>query len=171
MRFLILVLSFLFSTIALGENLKLSGGSVEFNVESTSGLVKINGKGAKPSGSLDVTGGKASGIISVDLKPFSTENDLRDKHMHEKYLETAKFPAATLKLAPVALGASEFNWTGDLTIKGVSKPVKGTAVFRDGLIAAKFTISINDYPSIGVPSWLGVTVAKTVDVKVVAKVN
>ena len=59
----------------------------------------------------------------------------------------------------------EFKWTGKLTLKGETKPVSGTGSLKGDTITANFKISLSDYPAIGVPSWLGVTVEKDVLVK------
>jgi hypothetical protein len=75
-----------------------------------------------------------------------------------------------LVLDPVIAGPS-FVWGGKLTLKGVTKPVTGKASYTGGKLKAFFTVNIKDFPSIGVPSHLGVTVANTVDVEVMADVK
>jgi hypothetical protein len=154
------IVAFLLSTNALADTVE---GDVKFEAVSTSGLVKINGTGGKVTGD-------PSKSLEVELAPFDTGNNLRNEHMRDKYLEVGKFPKATLKLDAVT-AAPEFNWTGLLTIKGETKPVKGKAKLEGDKLWAEFTISLEAFPAIGVPSWLGVTVAKDVTVTVIGKVK
>lgn len=144
-------------------------GDVTWQAKSTSGVVKIDGEGGKAEGLVEVKDGKASGTLTCDLAAFTTGIDLRDKHMKEKYLDVAKYPKATLKLDPVAPSKGQFAWTGALTLKGETKPVHGMASVDGEDLWARFTVSLADYPSIGIPEWLGVTIAKEVVVTVKAK--
>jgi polyisoprenoid-binding protein YceI len=121
--------------------------------------VKIHGTGGIAKGSIEEG-------FTCDMWDFDTDNDTRNKHMREKYLEVEKFPKAKLVLDRTVKPSEAFDWSGQLTIKKETKPVKGKATIKDGVLTATFTISLADYPSIGVPSWLGVTVAKNVEVTV-----
>lgn len=133
---------------------------------------------------IDGTGGKATGWLAktfvianpmqevltgefdVKLAAFTTGIDLRDKHMRDKYLETAKFPNAHLSI----VGAKAGEWSGTLQLKGQTKPVHGVyTLAADGTATAEFTVSLADFSNIGVPSYLGVSVAKDVAVKVSGK--
>lgn len=91
--------------------------------------------------------------LTADLKQLTTNNDGRDGHLQkEDMFDTAKFPTLTFKSTSiVAAGPKKFKLTGDLTIKGVTKPVTldltmiGTATNRQGkkLAGFKATGSIN----------------------------
>jgi polyisoprenoid-binding protein YceI len=91
--------------------------------------------------------------LNADLKQLTTNNDGRDGHLQkEDMFDTAKFPTLTFKSTSiVAAGPKKFKLTGDLTIKGVTKPVTldltmiGTATNRQGkkLAGFKATGSIN----------------------------
>ncbi|WP_395399201.1 YceI family protein [Pseudoduganella sp. UC29_106] len=83
--------------------------------DSTSGKIQID-RAAK-TGSVDVT---------IDAKSVSTGSQVFNGHIQgEDFLDTAKFPTITYK-------STKFNFNGDklasvegnLTIKGVTKPVK-----------------------------------------------
>jgi polyisoprenoid-binding protein YceI len=83
--------------------------------DSTSGKIQID-RAAK-TGSAEVT---------IDAKSVSTGSTLFNSHIQgEDFLDTAKFPTITYK-------STKFNFNGDklasvegnLTIKGVTKPVK-----------------------------------------------
>jgi polyisoprenoid-binding protein YceI len=137
------------------------------------GFLKIKGEGAKLKGRLDMDQGNWKGAFVADLVPVKTGVDLRDSHMHDKYLETKKFPTAELNLETVkfekgAEGPCEF--TGSLAIKGVKKPIQGTCEWtgtgKDSMqVKASSEIKLADYP-IGVPQYLGVTVADKVKIEV-----
>ena len=147
-----------------------------FVATGSPGFLRITGEGGKVSGLSTVSqdGTRVSGDFAVDLTALVTGISLRDKHMKEKYLETQFHPKALLKLSDVAIPAigespGEVSFKGDLTLKGVTRPVSGRGSLRrvDGklLVAAEFPVTISEYP-IGVPSWLGVTVAETVHISV-----
>ncbi len=138
-------------------------------------LLKIKGHGAKVTGQLLLSEGDARGKFEVDLNQFDTGIELRNRHMKEKYLETEKFPKTTLEIDHVDLpkdwkpGAdiSSAKFQGKLTLKGTTKPVEGTVKISGTNMAAEadFVIDISQFP-IGVPSYMGVTVASSVNVHV-----
>lgn len=143
--------------------------SVKFHAKGKPGFLNILGENAKSTGSFQSVDGHWTGEVSVDLTTITTGIDLRDSHMHEKYLETNKYPSATLKLESVNISGSDCEFSGTLRIKDVEKSVSGQCPLSQlddkqikGLI--EFTFKINDYP-IGVPSYLGITVADTVTIK------
>jgi len=143
---------------------------VNWTAVGTPGFLRINGAGGAAEGKLEAADGKVSGELTVQLADYTTGLDLRDHHMKEKYLDVAKYPAAKLVLAsqPYAEG-KESTISGDLTIKDVTKAVKITFTATGKNVQAKFKINIKDYPSIGVPAHLGITVADEVEVLVDAK--
>lgn len=147
-------------------------GFVEFHAKGTPSLLKITGVGKGPGGTLKESASKVSGSLKFELSTLSTGIELRDEHMKNKYLDTAQFPTAAIELDAVEVpaGDGEFPFAGQLDIKGVKKPVSGNAkVIRNstgGELTAEFPIKLSDYP-IGVPNYLGITVAE--DVKVVVK--
>jgi len=113
-------------------------------------------------------------IVSVKLDALVTGIDLRDRHMKEKYLETGKYPVATLEVDKSKLrfpeGAAVTGSTeGKLTLHGVSKTVK-VSYRADGdksqaKVDGSMRINMKDF-KIEVPSYLGVTVKPNVDVEV-----
>jgi len=157
---------------------------VEFLAVGKPSMLKIRGD-AKPEGdkkplegALMVTGTNVEGKASLELNTLDTGIALRNRHMKEKYLETAKFPKADFTLTECNLpeslksGTGEANgvaFKGTLKIHGVEKPVAGTVDIKlaDGKadFAFKFQTKIPDY-AIATPSFLGVTVAEDVEVTV-----
>jgi polyisoprenoid-binding protein YceI len=154
-------------------------GGVEFQAIGRPSMLKIVGKGPAPAGSFKLEGEKVSGAFTVDLEKIETGIALRDRHMKEKYLETAKYPKAELKLTtlklPKPLDGSNVSYQavpfeGTFKVHGVEKPVAGTAdVAVEGQKlsgTASFAIKISDY-KIDIPKFAGITMAE--DVKVVTR--
>jgi polyisoprenoid-binding protein YceI len=72
-----------------------------------------------------------SGNVTVEVKTASvnTENEKRDAHLRSPdFFDVEKFPAMTFKSTKVEASGKDLAISGDLTIKGVTKPVvlKGT---------------------------------------------
>jgi polyisoprenoid-binding protein YceI len=69
--------------------------------------------------------------ITVDLTTVKSDEDRRDSQFQGRIMNTAQFPNATFKLSqPIALGTAPKDGTpitvpatGDLTLRGVTKPV------------------------------------------------
>ena len=151
---------------------------IEFTAIGRPSALKIVGKGTGAQGGVTELGGKTSGEVSFDLTTLKTGIDMRDRHMKEKYLETGKFPRATLKIMTLALPSESTNaaftaenlpFTGKLLLHGVEKPISGTTrVSRSGATAqaqAIFKIKLTDY-GVEIPKFAGITVAEDVDVHV-----
>jgi polyisoprenoid-binding protein YceI len=145
---------------------------VSFLAVGKPGFLRIKGQGAFLQGVAELKDGKLSGKFLVPLAGLKTGISLRDTHMHEKYLETKKFPQAELIINPFTLVKDEEKvpFTGMLTIKETSKPINGEVqilgLSEQATGKAEFKVVINDFPSIGVPGYLGVTVAEEVQVVV-----
>lgn len=153
-------------------------GSVQIEAVGRPAMVKIKGAGEGPYGVLKLNGEVVSGDISFALNTLNTGIELRNEHMNEKYLETKKYPIATLTLKEVALPSGwskenpqvpETKFQGELTLHGEKRQVQGTfEVTGDHELKAKMELRISDY-KIGVPSYLGITVADIVKIQVSSK--
>ncbi len=149
---------------------------------STSGDAKVVFKAAGPAGlSFEGKGQDVrlkeegnSVLVSVRLDGLATGIELRDRHMKEKYLETAKYPTATLEVDKSKIhfpegSAVSGSADGKLTLHGVTRPVKVT-YHADGdskkaKVNGSMRFNMKDF-KIEVPSYLGVTVKPTIDVEV-----
>lgn len=82
--------------------------------DKTTGTVVLD-KAAK-TGSVDIT---------IDMKSVNTGYDTFNEHIQgEDFLDTAKYPTATFKSTKVSFaGDKPVSIDGNLTIKGVTKPV------------------------------------------------
>jgi len=159
-------------------SLGVQPGHVEFDAVGWPSALKIHGKGPGLDGRLVVENAAVSGAVGFDLQALSTGIDLRDRHMKEKYLETARYPRATLTLSRLAIeklpntdsfGPVTVPFSGTLSLHGVERPVAGEAkIARAGAAVtttASFAINIKDF-GISVPSYMGITVAEKVQVRV-----
>lgn len=85
-------------------------------------------KAASGKVQLDVATGKASGDITLDMKSAATGNPKRDQNMHQKVLETERFPQAVFHVERVdgevhPEGRSELQLHGTLDLHGGSHAV------------------------------------------------
>lgn len=152
-------------------------GSVEFVATGWPSALKIHGKGTGPAGTLTVTDHAVTGSLAVDLASLETGIGLRDRHLKEEYLQVDRYPQARLTLSHLdvrrlpegaTFGAVAIPFEGTLLLHGVEKPVSGQArVSRNDsrvAVSAQFSISLGDF-GVGVPKYMGITVAEKVDVK------
>ncbi len=96
-------------------------------------VTKVGGHFAKFEGTITLDRAKPE-ESSVDLKieatSIDTGNPTRDKHLNSPdFFDTAKFPEITFKSTKIAAkGKDTWDVTGDLTMRGVTKPVTLTVV-------------------------------------------
>lgn len=154
-----------------------SQGKVEFHAVGRPSMIKVNGEGKGPEGSLTIDGAKVSGDLTFDMTSLSSGIGMRDDHMKTKYLEVGKYPKAKLHLTEVALpskwsaktpAAKDIPFKGELTLHGQTKPVAGK--FDLGGDASKinakanFEINIAEF-GIDIPKYLGITIKNEVPVE------
>lgn len=165
---------FLFANTGFAiENIHVesTASSIEFLAKGSPGFLKIQGTEGKLRGALKLDGDKLNGELIADLTGLKTGIDLRDQHMKEKYLETGKFPEATLKIDNQTINTATTDKQtvqGELTLHGVTKPVVVEAVVKKADakkydVQSTFNIVLADF-GIDVPKYLGVTVAQDVTV-------
>ena len=149
---------------------------VSFTLKATGHQVE-GGFALKPSRiSFDPATGAASGEITIDLTTAQTGNKSRDKDMHEKVLETGKYPLAVFRAEKIrgtvpASGAGQVTLDGTLSFHGsdhkMSLPAKidvqGSRVKAD----TQFEIPYVEW-GLHDPSVVMLRVAKVVSVKVQA---
>ena len=91
---------------------------------------KFTGNFTKTTGTLIYDAAapeKSSVVATVEIASVNSGNDTRNGHLTDSehnFFDVAKFPTASFKsTAWKKTGADTFDVTGDLTIKGVTKPV------------------------------------------------
>jgi YceI-like domain len=157
-----------FSMAAHAKLAKVAGPEVSFTLIGPAGM-KIVGTG----NDLRVGDDGQAIKVSVPLASMKTGISIRDKHMHEKYLQTPNYPAADLQVPrsalkiPAAGGNVAQDAAGTLTLHGKTKPVNfHYTSSREGSklkVRGTMHLNMNDF-GIEVPVYLGVTVKPDVDV-------
>lgn len=151
---------------------------------STAGSAKVSFSGKGPAGfklvgtteELVLEDKGEQLLAKVPLDTLKTGIDLRDRHMREKYLETGKFPFATLVVDKATLKLPEADGQtvqakgkGQFTVHGVTREqaFAYTAQRAGGVdqITATFRTNFRDH-GVSVPSYLGITVKPEIDVEV-----
>lgn len=156
----------------------LHDSKVDFLSIGHPAAIKIHGEGSGLQGRMTVVNKVATGRLVFDLDSLDTDIALRNEHMKEKYLETAKFKNAELEIKELKLpeaalrsDASSISvpFSGVLSLHGSKHPIQGTSEVhftKNNLSGeAEFEIKLSDY-KIEIPTYMGITVADVVKVTV-----
>jgi polyisoprenoid-binding protein YceI len=116
------------STQAADYNVDGSHSKVGFSVRHMM-VTDVEGKFREFEGTFNfdpVKGVLGSTNFSVKTKSIDTDNDKRDEHLRSgEFFDVDKFPSMTVTNSKIkSIGKNKYKWTGDLAIRGVSKPVK-----------------------------------------------
>ncbi len=181
----VLIFFVLLAAKTFGFPLESKNGLSEFTAIGRPAALKIVGHGVGPTGQLvlapDGSDYLLSGTVDLDLESFDTGIEMRDKHMKEKYLETAKNRKATVKFVSAHLAKETLEKNGEVTLPallllhGVEKPVEvKTSFLKDSSgelkTTSSFQIKISDF-GIQIPSFSGLTVADQIQIKIEMKVS
>lgn len=169
-------LIFVFAASAPAQKIDCARGdsNVSFEAIGRPSMLTIRGKSDKPlHGALSVDGRKVSGTCSFDMETLTTGMSLRDDHMKHKYLESQKYPQASLTITKLnlsgALSGDKLPFEGELELHGEKKSVQGTATFTpqggSEEVALHWELQLGDY-GISQPKFSGITIGKTVTVDV-----
>lgn len=107
-------------------NFDSAHSSVEFSITHM-GLSHVHGHFGKVSGSIslnaaDVT--KSSVNATIDVTGVDTSNDARNNHLKTPdFFDTTKYTTATFVSTSVQKTSTGLSVTGNLTLRGVTKPV------------------------------------------------
>jgi polyisoprenoid-binding protein YceI len=151
-----------------------AASKVSFTLDATGHSVE--GTMAVKSGrvAFDSETGAASGEITLDLRSARTGNESRDETMHQKVLESAKYPVAVFRAerregAVAPSGTSQVTLDGTLSFHGAEHKVKLPAKVdvQNGRLTAdtRFTIPYVEW-GLHDPSIMILRVAKVVSVEV-----
>lgn len=116
-------------------------------------------------------------VFSVLMKSFQFPKALMQEHFNESYIESDKYPKSTFKGKILNIQGVDFSKEGvykvevegELTIHGVTKPVKseGTLEVKENKVYAKsaFNVAAADY-NIQIPKVVQDNIAKNIDIQV-----
>ncbi|MBD2763077.1 YceI family protein [Kocuria sp. cx-455] len=114
------------------------------------GISKVRGQFTDVAGQLNVAedAAQSTGEIVVGMASVDTKNETRDNHVRsEEFFDVANHPEMTYKVTGLNLTDGEGTVSGELTLRGVTKPVEldtefnGVAVDAFGVTRAGFTAS------------------------------
>ena len=89
-------------------------------------VTKVRGRFSTFSGALTIAANPLESSLeaSVDIASVSTGDAGRDGHLtRPDFFDAAHFPTMTLKSTSIVADGDDYLLNGDLTIKGVTKPV------------------------------------------------
>jgi polyisoprenoid-binding protein YceI len=115
-----------FNVLAQTYNVDPSRTTIQFKVKNM-GLMNVKGvfekfKGIVEIDELDISKSKAD--VTIETASINTGIDSRDNHLRgPDFFDVVKFPVMTFVSTGVEAGADKLKVTGNLTIKGVAKPV------------------------------------------------
>ena len=96
-------------------------------------VAKVRGQFDEFEGSAHLDGdnpAESSARITIQARSIQTRNQQRDDHLRGHFLDAGNHPAITFTTARVEqAGETSFKVTGDLTIRGVTRPVTIDAEF------------------------------------------
>ncbi|NBC07705.1 MAG: YceI family protein [Bacteroidetes bacterium] len=148
-------------------------GKVSFFSETP--VENIEAHNGKATSVVDAESGKME--FAILIKAFQFEKALMQEHFNENYMESSTYPKATFKgqfdnWGSVDLtkdGTYPVDVSGDMTIHGVTQPVKaeGEIVVEGGKVKghSTFNLTVANY-DIEIPSVVRENIAKTVRVDV-----
>lgn len=109
---------------------KLGFSVTHMMVSETEGKFKVYEGTASSKTEMDFTDAKID--FTADAASINTEDEKRDGHLKSPdFFDVEKFPKITFKstsMKPTGKGATSYNLEGDLTMHGVTKRVKFTAI-------------------------------------------
>ncbi len=108
-------------------NLDAAHSSIDFSVKHMM-VSKVKGSFTSFSAELDGTAEDLTGAaikFNIDVNSITTNNEDRDNHLRsEDFFDTAKYPSIQFVATSIqTTDVGEYEVTGDLTIKDVTKPV------------------------------------------------
>ena len=106
-------------------NVDASHSSIGFSVRHLM-VSKVRGRFGAFSGSVTITPNPLESHLeaSVDLGSVDTSDVARDEHLRgADFFDVENFPTMTLKSTKIVEKSGDYELTGDLTIKGVTRSV------------------------------------------------
>ena len=146
-------------------------GKIDFHAGTS--VEDIDGTNNEVASMVNIKTGEL--VFNVLVKSFHFKRALMEEHFNENYMESTQFPKASYKgkitnlpaINPAADGQYAIQTEGELTMHGVTRPVKasGKLVVQKGKISTQstFKILLADY-GIKVPSVVADKISKEVTI-------
>lgn len=165
---------------SFGQTTKLVSSKTHIKFYSHTTVEDIQANNYSSVSTIDPSTGDV--VFSVTMQGFEFVKALMQKHFNnEKFLDTKQFPKAKLKAKITNLDEIYFNKDGnysatiqgELTIKGVTKPIneKGTIVVKGNKteVQSTFNITLADYGITFLSGKPSSNIAKTIEITVHAE--
>jgi polyisoprenoid-binding protein YceI len=157
-KMILLPLVLLIGSESANWNADASKAKVEFSIKGPLGTVHGNFTGLKATIQFDVKDPGAGSIsASIDPKTVSTGIGMRNHHLRseEQYLNTDKYPLISFRSKKIEKTGNGYTANGELTLKGVTKPVQIPFTFspsgNSGVFKGQFVIKRGDFNIGGKP--------------------
>lgn len=101
-----------------------SHSHIQFSIRHM-GISTVRGTFGQLSGTIEEDGGEVKGAdLEVDVASINTNVGARDEHLRgADFFDTATHPKASFHLTRAEQKGEEITLTGDMVIRGVSKPI------------------------------------------------
>ncbi|MBC7126248.1 MAG: YceI family protein [Bacteroidales bacterium] len=179
-KFIVLSTLLLSAVASNGQTAKFVSSKTHIKFYSHTTVEDIQANNYASVSTIDPLTGDVA--FSVPMQGFEFEKALMQKHYNsEKFLDTKQFPKAKLKgkitnLSEIDLskdGTYNAIVEGELTIKGVTKPIKekGTITVKGNVVkaASTFNVTLADYGIAFEKGKPSTNIAKTVEVTVLVE--
>ena|ERR1039457_2100329 len=114
------------NVLAQTYNVNPAHTTIQFKVKNL-GMFNVKGVFDKFKGTVDIDDtdmSKSKVDVTIETTSINTDNGMRDKDLRSiNFFDVAKYPAMTFVSTMVETGTDTLKVTGNLTIKGVTKPV------------------------------------------------
>ena len=177
-KVLVFLLALTSSQVFAKTTLNLTKGEVSFLAIGRPSSLRVKGQGGAAKGQVIIDNDNVTGTVTFDMTSLTTGISLRDQHMKEKYLDTPKFPESSLTVLKLDLskdiltkssGEQKTTFTGELTLKGVTKTINGEMTISKSentySVTSEFKIHLPDF-NVDIPKYMGITIAEDVTVNV-----
>ena len=156
------------------ERYSTRNGHISFHSDTP--MEKIEAHNRKVTSVFDATTGALEFMVLI--KAFEFEKALMQEHFNENYMDSNTHPKATFKGRITGIpeggftkpGEHQVTVEGDLTIKGVTKPVKATGIMAldpTGAVKAVSTFIVRpEDHDIKIPGVVRKNIAEEIEVKV-----
>ncbi|NMH29411.1 YceI family protein [Flavobacterium silvaticum] len=171
MKNMIIALICGFSVLASAQKISTRSGQVNFEA-SMPAFEEIAAKNNTASAVLETDSGNFASLVLI--KGFKFKVPLMEEHFNENYMESDKFPKATIKgtiknfdKSKIGSAPVLFDFEGDLTIHGITKKLKTKVQLSSASGKTKLTSDFKIKPAdfnIEIPSVVKSKVAENVSV-------
>jgi hypothetical protein len=169
MKYSIIIVALFLCLTSNGQTFRSESSEVSFF--STAPLEDISAVNRDGSGIFDAEANKLAFLIPI--QGFQFRKSLMQRHFNERFMNSDLYPNATFKgevldMDPDQYGKQQVRAQGDLTIRGVTRPVviegELTNLGKRVEMEAEFPVRLEDY-DISIPKILFRNIAEIVDVK------